>query len=404
MSTRLHYTVRAKSDNEIAQDEDDARGKLRRELEAHYDETWSIVVQRRNPSTSRWDDVSTIDVLHSESEPVELGDVPKAQRIDELAEDLVAMAEGEAVAEGPTRVRVVGRPERKGKPSLFDVPWIAGAPLLPSETKLHAADANVVALTSTVRALESAQRLLERTWRANTSMAEGAGKYHDNAVGTVNKVLEMLAKIEGPTVERARITLEQQTKRAEHEASMAEDAGNQELLMEALGLLGKALDADRRDRKEDRDADKRARGKGGAKVVDTTAREASDDASSSSSDDESEDPGPSPVRSRPSVDRCAEARELAELLDELDEKQLAKIAKTLTADELAAIVACADTATRDDFDRKFQTVDALWQKRGQAGVSALQTEIASVIGLRAFTLKKIATQWERRVHGRPGGA
>lgn len=412
MPARKHYTLRARKDVENARDEEDAAAKIRGELGDHYDATFTIALQRRNPTSGKWEDSQVLDILHDDGtdltpEAKALEATEKTQRIEELAEDLVAMAETEASIDGGARWRALGRAERVGKAPLWEVPWIAGGPLLESERKLQAADANVSALTSTVRALESSHRLLERTWRTNTAMAESAKGYHDAMVGNVTKTLETLQKLEEPSIAKARLTLEQQDRRATHETSMAEEQSNHELLLEALGLLGKALDADRRDRKEDR---KRGRGE----VIDTSARDAapkngappngSNGAPTNGASSSASASADAPDMRRPEMPRCAEAKELLEILDDLEEPQAAKIRELLTPDEMAAIFACADAPTREDFDRLFHTVDALWQKRGQHGTTALQTELGSVLGLRAFTLKSIVIKWERRAHGRPATA
>ncbi len=397
MPARSHYTLRSKKDVENARDEEDAAAKLRAELVDHYAETFTIALQRRNPSSLKWEDVQVLDLVHEDTsqltpEAREIAKQEQPTRIEELAEDLIAMAETEASVEGGARFRAIGRAERAGpnKTPLFEVPWIAGGPLLESERKLQAEDAKASALTSTTRALETAHRLLERTWRSNTTMAESATKYHTAMVGNVTTVLETQAKIEAPSIASLESKAQREKAKMEHDERMQEDRDSHELLLEALAVFGKALDADRRDRKEDA---RRKRGE----VIDVEPKgEPKNGAPKNGSNGAS-----APDMHRPEVPRCAEARELAEMLDDLDEQQAVRLRDLLTAHEIEAIFRCADSATRDEFDRNFRDVDAEWQKRGQAGTSALQSQLATILGLKAFAFKNLVVKWEKRTHGSP---
>lgn len=393
MPPRSHYTLRAKKDVENARDEEDAVAKLRAELAEHYEQTFTIALRRRNPSTLKWEDVQVLDLVHEDpatltAEARELAKQERSTRIDELVEDLIAMAETEASVEGGARFQAVGRPER-GKSPLFEVPWIAGGPLLESERKLQTEDAKASALTSTTRALESAHRLLERTWRSNTTMAESATKYHTAMVQNVTTVLDAQAKIDAPSLASLESKARREAAKMEHDEKMQEDKDNHELLLEALALFGKALDADRRDRKEDR---ARARGE----VIDTTASEPKNGAPKNGSNGAA-----APDMRRPEVPRCAEARELADMLEDLDEKQAIGLRDLLTKPEVEAIFKAADAATLEDFDRFFADVDAEWQKRGQSGTTALQSQLAAILGLKAFAFKNLVVKWEKRTHGSP---
>src|SRR5262245_53023914 len=101
MPPRAHYTLRAKKDVGNARDEEDAVAKLRGELVDHYDATFTIALRRRNPSTLKWEDVQVLDLVHEDpatltAEARELLKQERPTRIDELVEDLIAMAESEA--------------------------------------------------------------------------------------------------------------------------------------------------------------------------------------------------------------------------------------------------------------------------------------------------------------------
>jgi hypothetical protein len=383
-----HYTVKTVDRKQAADGDENKREKLRDELDRHLESTWTIELQRRNPSSQTWETTHEYELNREETgeltaEVRELEKSQRPQRLDELVDDLLAKAEEDASIDGATRVRAVGKAERTGKRPLFEVPWIAGQ-LLPGERKLQAADANVSALTSTTRALETAHRILERSWQRNQSNADAAGRYIDGVTGNVTRVLETLAKLEAPSIDAARLKLEQQDKRAQHESRMAEEAASHEMFIKALELFGKALDADRRDRKEDREHERRARGE----TIDTSAREASSSSNGAK-------------QARPTVPRCSEAAELVAIFDDLDATQATKAKALLTSEEWDAIGASCDAPTQADFDARFRKLDDLWSARGQENATEVRTKLGLIVGFgAAMTMQRLFVDYEKRVYAR----
>lgn len=369
MAAKL-YTVKAVEDAKTDRHGEDARDKIAADLAAHYEKTWSVLLERREGG--KWTVMRVIDVLHPDevdgvdglttnAEAVAEDEKRRAREeaIAELTDAIVGEVESEAAVDGPTRVRATGRPERVGARALWVVPWISGGELLPSEQKLHAADANVAALTSTSLQLDRAHRSLDRMLSRMERMCDKAERYHDVTMDSSIKLIETLQKVEGPSIAAATIKLQQQTERAEHERSLQEDKQNHELLMSAITLIAKGLDADRRDKKEERE---RARGK----VVDTTA---------------SETPPPPDEAKRPEVPRCDEARELLDIFDDLSPSEVESVRKALKPDEWSAVQAASDAATIEGFDIAFGKLDESVQQRGQADAAAVHAELVRVIGM-----------------------
>lgn len=382
------YTVKAVEEGKNDTHAEDAREKIAADLAAHYEKTWSILLERRDSNRGRWVAMHVIDVLHPGETDVVEGLTANAEAVAEdarsrgrsdaiadLVDAIVQEAEGQASLEGPTRVRATGRPERPNARALWAVPWVAGGDLLPSEQKLHAADANVAALTSVSLQLDRSHRSIDRLLARVERMCDKAASYHDATMDSATKLIDTLAKVEGPSIAAATIKLQQQSERAAHERSMQEDSQNHQLLMQALGLIAKGLDADRRDRKEDRE---RAR----AKVVDTTA---------------SETPPPPSEAKRPDVPRCEQALELLAVFEDLSAAEQTGIRAALTAEEWSAIGNACDAADVAAFDAAFGVLDASVQERGEVNSAALKVEMTRILGIaKCMTLFAIWSGHENR--------
>ncbi len=362
---KTHYTVNRLSGQESKTRENDPTEDLGRELAAHYAETWTVLLEKR--VGSRWEAFAKIDVFHPD-EPVD-DDTPEEQRRSELVDELVNLCEGEAKVDGPTRVRLTGRPERGPRPVWGPLVFTFGPQALAGELAIEAKEANTAALTTTVGVIDRLARHLDRAWARNQSM-------QDSAMGGVTKVCASVAqlvdasnKVAGPMVELEKIRVQFQEQSAQLQAEIEHERNSTEMFMRAAELIGQAVTAERRDQARDaREAD----------TIDAEAKPAE------------------PRANGTPYTRHSEAAELSGILVSLSDEQRSRLQGLLSDDEWTTMLATSEARDVATYDARFFAFYEALHNRGAENFAGLTSELGKVLGVSALTVLRLMKAFERR--------
>jgi hypothetical protein len=375
----------------------DGREKLARELKDHPT-TFRITLEKR--SGTKWESVEAcaeIDLLDDEALTDEEKARDKDSIRDEIVDAIIDATEAEARVDGPTRFRAQGWPER-GRRELWTATWVGGPPSLSGELAVERAEVGVQSHNILLASLDRQGRHLDRALnRAQETM--------DKACANVGSVLESLTsvikaqrEVAAPMVDLERLRLEQQEKALQSTLEFEQEKNTMQMFLEAAGIIGKAVMAERRDKRRE---DRERRASGEPETIDVEATPTSERADPRADVGPRPSPSSSPPPSPPAAmvvhgERFEDAQDLADLLEDIDHGQRRQLQEIMTTVEWGTMLSASEARDVATYDQRFNEFYDAYTQRSPEEAAKLFATVTSIIGAGSAVLFGLIQNFEQR--------
>lgn len=408
-----HFTIKPRESTPKSRasssDDNDPRDELAKKLRTHLEKTHRITLEKR--AGTKWElleAAAEIDVLTPEETDAEVNDESATldARVDELVEAIFDAADAEAGVDGPLRVRVQGWPER-GRRELWTHPIIAGPEALPNELKREREEAGTMTHGVLCAVIDKLGRHYDRAVVRTQTLQDASVRNVTDVLESLGALIKSQKEIAAPMVDLERLKITERKEALESTLAFEQEKNTMSMFMEAIGLIGKAVMAERRDqRREKREAAANA-----GRVVDVEERAPRGDGPTSTSSSASSSPagagqpGSSSTSSSSSPagglvvhgERFEDAEELAGILEDLDDDQRAELQRILTPTEYGLALSASEARDQITYDARFDQFYDAWTSRPQAEAGQLFAQLTGLLGMSgAAVLASLIQSFEKR--------
>lgn len=378
-----HYTLK-RHEPTRHDDTNTDRDNLAEELRRSERVLRELSVDERRGTT--WSSLLTVEVI-SPSERATIDDGADASSpIDELVDDLWRTLDEQVAMEGPTRFRVKGWSQPRGRRPLFEVAFVLGTPTT-GEARRDSEIATSSMLASQSAVVEKLARMLERSYAGRELACQSRELATSKLGALVEQVLDAVGKaaagiFAGAASDLHKLALEAEVKAEDnrHAEAQAEAAANDEFLMEAMRMFAEGM------ARKDAAAKSAAGGTADAGATTTTPPPSS--------------PSPS-GEARTRTKLCREARDMGRVLEtvaKLSEDDQAKVRDALGDDGWSLVCEAAHAPDVQTFDALFGRFYAGLGAQGKEAAAATMATVMPLLRFDGLILMRLAQGFESR-HG-----